>query len=1266
MYLYGGSSTGSSYSWSGPGFTSSLEDPSRPNANSGMAGTYTLTVTDTYGCTETASTAVTVNPSPTGATISNPIVIGTDPCSYSDTENNCTSNCFANDIGNTSDDIYWQFTLTQAATVDISFCGSSFDTYLRILDGGGTQIWTNDDNGPFCAGLQSSAQRPLAAGTYYIVGEGYSSNCGNIVMTMGISPPSNDDCANAIAIGALPYSSGVQNNNCATNDIPASTSGGCGTHYNNVWYTVTGTGNNITASLVNGSTNFDTEIHIYTGACGSQTEVTCNDDYSGLQSQTSWCSTNGTTYYISVGGYGTSSEGNYVLSVSDAPLGPPTGVSVSPNPICNGENANLTGTPGTNGNGISWYTGSCGGTLVGTGSPLNVSPSSTTTYYAQTTGACGNSSSSCTAVTLTVNPIPNIICPPDYNVPVCNNPVPAGANTPAAFIGLGGATNATGISYVDGAPSMSGCTETTIRTYTATLAGCTNDCNQTITRTIVPSAPVVPANGSSTVSCPADAVAPSTPVVSDACGNNLTAVLESVTDSPNPVTCEGTRTYRYSYTDCASNTVYWDYVYTINYSGGLTPPANGSSTVSCPADAVNPGAPANITDACGRSVSAVLIGSTDTPNPVTCEGTRVWRYRYTACDGTTTADWTYTYTINYSGGLTPPANGSSTVSCPADAVNPGAPANITDACGRSVSAVLVGSTDTPNPVTCEGTRVWRYRYTACDGTTTADWTYTYTIDYSGGLTPPANGSSTVTCPADAVDPGAPANITDACGRTVSAVLVGSTDTPNPVTCEGTRVWTYRYTACDGTTTADWTYTYTIDYSGALTPPANGSSTVSCPSDAVDPGPPANITDACGQTVSAVLIGSTDAPNPVTCEGTRVWTYRYTACDGTTTADWTYTYTIDYSGGLTPPANGSSTVSCPADAVDPGAPANITDACGRTVSAVLVGSTEIPNTVTCDGTVVWTYRYTACDGITTADWTYTYTVTPSGALTPPANGSSTVSCPADATDTGAPANITDACGRTVSAVLVGSTETPNPVTCEGTVVWTYRYTACDGTTTADWTYTYTIDYSGGLTPPANGSSTVTCPADAVDPGAPANITDACGRTVSAVLVGSTDTPNPVTCEGTRVWTYRYTACDGTTTADWTYTYTIDYSGGLTPPANGSSTVECIVDAVDPGAPADITDACGNLVSAVLVGSTETPNPVTCEGSVVWTYRYTACDGSTTADWNYTYTIDLTTAPIVPADGSSTVECLSAATAPVTPVVTDACGNNIVPTLLSTVD
>ncbi len=798
------------------------------------------------------------------------------------------------------------------------------------------------------------------------------------------------------------------------------------------------------------------------------------------------------------------------------------------------------------------------------------------------------------------------------------------------------------------------CEGTVVWTYRYTACdGTTADWTHTYTIDYSGGLTAVPASTTSTVSCPANATNPGAPAdILDACGRTVSPVLIGSTQTPNPVLCEGTIVWTYRYTACDGTTADWTHTYTINYSGGLTPPTSTTATVSCPANATNPGAPANITDACGRTVSPVLIGSTQTPDPVTCEGTIVWTYRYTACDNTTIADWTHTYTIDYSGGLTAPTSTTSTVSCPANATNPGAPANITDACGRTVSPVLIGSSA---PVTCEGTIVWTYRYTACDGTTTADWTHTYTINYSGGLTAaPASTTSTVSCPANATNPGAPADILDACGRAVSPVLIGSTQTPDPVTCEGTIVWTYRYTACDGTT-ADWTHTYTINYSGGLTAvPASTTSTVSCPANATNPGAPANITDACGRTVSPVLIGATQTPDPVTCEGTVVWTYRYTACDGTT-ADWTHTYTIDYSGGLTAvPASTTSTVSCPANATNPGAPAAILDACGRTVSPVLIGSTQTPNPVLCEGTIVWTYRYTACDG-TTADWTHTYTINYSGGLTPPTSTTATVSCPANATNPGAPANITDACGRTVSPVLIGSTQTPDPVTCEGTVVWTYRYTACDGTTTADWTHTYTINYSGGLTPPTSTTATVSCPAAAVNPGAPANITDACGRTVNPVLIGSTQTPDPVTCEGTVVWTYRYTACDGTT-ADWTHTYTIDYSGGLMAPTSTTATVSCPTAAVNPGAPANITDACGRTVSAQLIGSSA---PVTCEGTVVWTYRYTACDGTTTADWTHTYTIERQDFSM-PSDNGSTVACIALAVAPAPPAVNDHCGNPITPT------
>lgn len=55
--------------------------------------------------------------------------------------------------------------------------------------------------------------------------------------------------------------------------------------------------------------------------------------------------------------------------------------------VCAGQNGQLTATATTGTSSVSWYTAASGGTLVGTGSPLNItSASATATYYAQATG----------------------------------------------------------------------------------------------------------------------------------------------------------------------------------------------------------------------------------------------------------------------------------------------------------------------------------------------------------------------------------------------------------------------------------------------------------------------------------------------------------------------------------------------------------------------------------------------------------------------------------------------------------------------------------------------------------------------------------------------------------------------------------------------------------------------------------------------------------------------------------------------------------------
>lgn len=199
------------------------------------------------------------------------------------------------------------------------------DWFYKVASGGcnGTG-WTCIDDISNANVGNANINIPLTAGTtYYIMGDPESSVGGNVVWTLNCPtlPPANDDCLNATTI-TLPYSSGVMTNNPATDDVPTSTSS-CGTQGSNVWYKFIATGTDyVTATTCNGSTNFDTEVRVYTNPCGSMTEVVCNDDdatcvSSGVQSTATWCTTLGTTYYISVGYFAAGvGYGNFVLSVN--------------------------------------------------------------------------------------------------------------------------------------------------------------------------------------------------------------------------------------------------------------------------------------------------------------------------------------------------------------------------------------------------------------------------------------------------------------------------------------------------------------------------------------------------------------------------------------------------------------------------------------------------------------------------------------------------------------------------------------------------------------------------------------------------------------------------------------------------------------------------------------------------------------------------------------------------------------------------------------
>jgi len=161
-----------------------------------MPGTTTwfhcqVTCTGSGQSTWSNPVSVAVNAIPPGYNMANPIVIGAAPVGtpYTNTITNTTANCYANNLTSASNqasqDVWYQFTLACPSDVNIGLCGASFDTYLHLLNGSGTELAYNDDNGPLCSGLVSSiSQTGLAAGTYYVVTEGYNTNTGALPLTV--------------------------------------------------------------------------------------------------------------------------------------------------------------------------------------------------------------------------------------------------------------------------------------------------------------------------------------------------------------------------------------------------------------------------------------------------------------------------------------------------------------------------------------------------------------------------------------------------------------------------------------------------------------------------------------------------------------------------------------------------------------------------------------------------------------------------------------------------------------------------------------------------------------------------------------------------------------------------------------------------------------------------------------------------------------------------------------------------------------------------
>lgn len=169
------------------------------------------------------------------------------------------------------------------------------------------------------------------------------------------------------------------------------------------------------------------------------------------------------------------------------------------------------------------------------------------------------------------------------------------------------------------------------------------------------------------------------------------------------------------------------------------------------------------------------------------------------------------------------------------------------------------------------------------------------------------------------------------------------------------------------------------------------------------------------------------------------------------------------------------------------------------------------------------------------------------------------------------------------------------------------------------WTVTVHYYMPIALPPNGSQVVACASEAIEPSIP-QIQDQCGEILVPTLTNIVDSPNPLICEGSRTYHYKYTDCTGHS-ENWSFTYMIQYQG-FQLPMNGSANIQCANQLHTPEPPA-VFDNCGYLPEPS--GPTISEIPL-CAGSVHYTWLYLDCAGNE-AEWIYTFSIEDTEPPLL---------------------------------------
>ncbi|WP_170878379.1 Ig-like domain-containing protein [Daejeonella lutea] len=630
--------------------------------------------------------------------------------------------------------------------------------------------------------------------------------------------------------------------------------------------------------------------------------------------------------------------------------------------------------------------------------------------------------------------------------------------------------------------------------------------------------------------------------------------------------------------------------YTYSWTGGttastedLTNLAAGTYMVTV-TDANNCSATATITitqPAAALTLSSTRVdvlcfgASTGSINLTATGGTGPYTYSWTGGTQATTEDLTNLAAGSYTVTVTDASNCSAT-----STINITQPASALTLTSTKTDVLCFGAiTGSINLTVAGGTGAYTYSWTGGTTATTEDLTNlaagTYTVTVTDVNNCSATAAITITQPASAL------TLTS----TKSDVLCfgASTGSINLTATGGTGAYTYSWTGGTTATTEDLTNlsagTYTVTVTDANNCSATATITITQPAAAL----------SLTSTKSDVLCfgASTGSINLTATGGTGAYTYRWTGGTTASTEDLTNLAAGTYSVIVTDANNCSATTTI--TITQPAAALTLTST--QTNVLCFGASTGSINLTAAGGTGAYTYSWTGGITATTED------------LTNLAAGSYTVIV-TDANNCSATATITIT--QPAAALTLSSTQVD--VLCFGASTGSINLTATGGT--GAYTYSWTggtIATTEDLTNLAAGTYMVTV-TDANNCSATATIT----ITQPAAALSVTSTKSDVLCFGASTGSINLTASGGTGP------YTYSWTGGITATTEdltnlsaGSYTVS-VTDANNCSATATITIT--QPAAALTLSSTQVD--VLCFGANTGSINLTATGG--TGPYTYSWT------------------------------------------------